>query len=333
MKFYFTVFALLISLLFFGCAKDNRQKIVVYSPHGKDLLSKYEKAFEETHPNADVQAIDAGSQAILDRVRTEKNNPQASIWWGAPNTIFQTAADEGLLAAYRPTWANAINADAKDAQDRWYGTFLTPEGIAYNTNAIKTPPQSWDDLLKPEYKGRVLVRAPLESGTMQAIFAAMILRQPNEDAGFAWLKKLDAQTKTYTADPTQLYLKLARGEGDLTLWDMPDIALQKKKGNPFAIVFPPNETPVVVDGIALIKGGKNEALAQQFYEFVTSQDAMIEQANELFRIPARTDIAPEKLPSWIKETPILPMKMDWKRVHEKSKAWMKRWDETVKSVK
>lgn len=320
-------------VLMAGCAKDDRAKIVVYSPHGKDLLSKYEKAFEAKHPKVDVQVIDAGSQSILDRIRTERNNPQASIWWGAPNTIFQTAAEEGLLEAYSPTWASAISADAHDSQNRWFGTFLTPEGIAYNTTAVKSPPQKWDDLLKPEFKDRILVRSPLESGTMNAIFAALILRQPNEQAGFDWLKKLDAQTKTYTADPTQLYLKLARGEGDITLWDMPDIYLQKQKGNPFAIVFPKGETPVVVDGIALVKGGKNMEIAKQFYEMVTTQEAMIEQANELFRIPTRTDIAPEKLPSWIKEAQIEPMKLDWQVVQSKSKEWMKHWDEQIKGQK
>lgn len=320
----------LLAACFLGCAKDTRKKLVVYSPHGKDLLKASEKAFETLHPDLDIQWLDMGSQAVLERIRTERVNPQASIWWGAPNVLFQQAADEGLLEAYKPSWANQIAPEHRDAADRWYGTFLTPEGIAYNTQTVKTPPKTWDELLDPKWKGRVLVRYPLESGTMVAIFGALILRQPDEQAGFEWLAKLDQQTKTYTADPSQLYLKLARQEGDVTLWSMPDILLQQKKGNPFEIVFPPNETPVLVDGIALVKGGRHLDLAKQFYEFVTSQESLLLQAKELYRIPTRTDLPQDQLPEWYAKYAFQPMKLDWAQIQKKSKTWMRRWDEEIK---
>ena len=45
----------------------------------------------------DVRWLDMGSQDVLDRVRSEKENPQADVWWGAPSTLFQQAEKEGLL--------------------------------------------------------------------------------------------------------------------------------------------------------------------------------------------------------------------------------------------
>lgn len=58
-----------------GGAKGEKgeleDKIVVYSPHGKDILSTFEKQFEGKY-GIDVEWLDMGSQEILDRVRSEK---------------------------------------------------------------------------------------------------------------------------------------------------------------------------------------------------------------------------------------------------------------------
>ncbi|MBK6536433.1 MAG: hypothetical protein IPG09_01230 [Ignavibacteria bacterium] len=78
--------------LFTGCLKtDNKSKLVIYSPHGKEMLSEFEKQFEAIHPDIDVQWLDMGSQEVFDRIRTEKENPLSDIWWGAPSTIFMRA--------------------------------------------------------------------------------------------------------------------------------------------------------------------------------------------------------------------------------------------------
>ncbi len=325
------LYTLLVVLVLAGCG-DDRETLVIYSPHGKELLGAYEDAFEQEHPGVDVQWLDMGSQEAYDRVRTEATNPQASLWWGAPQTMFAKAAGQDLLEPYTPTWAEAVPAEARDAQHRWYGTYRTPEVIMYNHDAVDSTavPRSWDDLLQPRFADRIIVRSPFGSGTMRAIFGAMIQRQPTVDDGFRWLARLDENTKTYAADPTQLYLSLARGEGDVTLWNLPDAYLQSSDlGYPFSWVIPAEGTPVLVDAIALVKGAPNMARAKEFYEFVTSRDALIEQAAQFHRIPVRTDIEPEALPAWMR-VEIRSMPMDWDRLADEGAAWMQYWDENVK---
>ncbi|HKK07341.1 MAG TPA: extracellular solute-binding protein, partial [Gemmatimonadota bacterium] len=120
-----------------GCrGGDGRTPVVIYSPHGRDLLSHFEQAYEASHPDVDVQWVDMGSQEVLDRVRSEKANPQADVWWGAPSEIFSRAADEGLLAPDHPSWEGAVPASARDSAGRWIGTYRTPEVIAYNSDTL-----------------------------------------------------------------------------------------------------------------------------------------------------------------------------------------------------
>jgi iron(III) transport system substrate-binding protein len=330
MPLRFLFFALPL-LALAGCG-DGRETLVIYSPHGKELLGAYEDAFEREYPDVDVQWLDMGSQEAYDRVRTEATNPQASLWWGAPQTMFAKAAEQGLLMPYTPSWADAVPEEAHDPQDRWYGTYRTPEVIMYNHDAVDSTevPQSWDDLLDPRFDDRVIVRSPLGSGTMRTIFGAMIQRQPSVEEGFRWLARLDENTKTYAANPTQLYLMLARGEGDITLWNLPDAYLQSHDlGYPFSWTVPVEGTPVLVDAIALVDGAPNPERAKEFYEFVTSREAIIDQAERFYRIPVRTDIEDAALPEWMRGD-VRSMGVDWEQLAEEGAAWMQRWDEQVK---
>jgi len=325
--------ALLATTLVAGCSSDERKRLVIYSPHGKELLTASEEAFEAAHPGVNIQWIDMGGQDAYDRIRTERTNPTASVWWGGDSPTFARAAEEGLLNVYRPTWADAIPDHARDPEDRWFTTFLTPEVLMYNSRTVPDAdaPTDWDSLLEPEWNDRIIVRYPLASSTMRTIWGALIMRQPTVEEGYAWLARLDMNTKTYTADPTQLYLKIAREEGDVTLWNMPDTYIQSEtNGYPFGFVIPSSGTPVLNDAIAIVKGGPEQELARQFYEFVTSDSALVAQANTFYRIPVRTDLDRAALPAWIRDADILEMDIDWQRLSEEGPTWMQYWDEQIK---
>jgi len=330
----------LVLLLLVSCAPDdNSEKIVVYSPHGKELLTDFAERFEKQNPGTKILWIDMGSQDILDRIRSERANPQADLWWGAPSSLFMSAAEEGLLAPYKPSWAEAINDAQKDALHRWYATYLTPEVIAFNAQVLsrETAPQDWDDLLDPKWQGKISIRNPIASGTMRAIFSAMIWRFYKETGspqkGYDWLLKLDANTKSYPANPTLMYLQLARQEALVSLWNLPDIELQKQLYDyPFEYVFPKSGTPILAEGLAIIRKSKNPELAKKFYEFITTPENLVYQAKKYFRIPARNDIKPELLPNWMVNSKITEMDIDWRVFSEKSKEWMKYWNQNIKGA-
>ena len=334
-----TLVLCLISLCFAGCSSGSKRAVVVYSPHGKELLAEFEERFERLHPQVDVQWLDMGSQDVYDRIRTERENPQADIWWGAPSIIFVKAERESLLHRYVPTWESAVGNELKSAHGFWYGTFLTPEVITYNSRMLRSEdaPQDWDDLLDPRWRNQIIIRYPLASGTMRLIFAGIIQRELRRtgdlEAGFRWLRRLDANTKTYVADPTQLYLSIARGEAEVTLWNLPDVVLQANINHyPFGYVIPRSGTPLITDGIAIVRGRHQLSDAVAFYEFVTSQESLIEQADRFYRIPARSDIQKDRLPAWIAKLDLKPMEMDWTLVEAHEQEWMKKWDEEVKGM-
>jgi len=332
--------AVLLGAVVSSCGGNSRTPLVVYSPHGKDLLQYYEQAFEKGHPDVDIQWVDMGSQDVLDRLRSERANPQADVWFGAPAETFARAANEGLLAPYRPSWSATLPVESHDSKDLWYGTYLTPEVIAYNSEVVPAAdaPKDWDEVLDPKWKGKIIIRDPIPSGSMRAIFGAIILRElkrtGSTKAGFDWLRRLDANTKEYVISPTMLYQKLGQREGTLSLYDMPDIeTLRQTTKYPIASRIPASGTPLLVDAIALVRGSRHPALAKEFYEFVTTTQSLRTAAERFVRMPARPDISDDSLPAWIRDAraQIRPMPLDRQLLADSLDSWMKYWDAHVRN--
>lgn len=314
-----------------GGTAGDRSVVVVYSPHGPDVGKDYERLFEAAHPDIDLQWIDNGSQDVYNKISSEKNRPACDVWWGAPSTMFMKAAEEGLLAEYTPSWADAIEADFKDSASRWYGTYSTPLSIMFNNRKYtrETVPQTWDELLEPQWSKKITIRQPLASGTMRTFICATILRAGDDDAGIEWLRTLHASTKTYMQSPQLLFDHMKRNEDLITVWIMPDAVLQRERnGYPFDF-FLPKDAPVLTEGIAIVNNAPHRENAELFYEFVTTQEALAHQANEYAKIPTRTDIDTALLPTWMNEQEVDAMKIDWTVFAEKEQLWCDRWKAEV----
>jgi iron(III) transport system substrate-binding protein len=331
--------ALCVLALLAGCGGGGgKTELIVYSPHGPELLEAMEAGFEAQNPEVDVQWVDMGSQEILDRLRSEKANPQADVWFGAPNEIFAMGAKEDLLEPSSPIWATTVS-DRSDVDGLYHGLYLTPEVIAYNTEAVDSAsaPHDWDEVLDPKWKGKVLIRDPLASGTMRTIFGMFLERSlattGDTTSGWSWLRRLDAQTKEYVLNPTLLYQKLARREGLITLWDLPDILLLRDKtGYPIGYTFPKSGTPVVVDGVGVVNGAPHPELAQRFVEFVGTPPQLTLAARKFYRIPAQHDFPADSLPPALQQAvkEIKPAGMNWDTLQAHGPEWMRYWDEHVR---
>jgi len=334
------VAALLGAGLLLGCAGDGRTPVVVYSPHGRRQLALLEREFERRRPDIDVRWLDMGSQEVLERLRFERVNPQAAVWFGGPTTIFQRGAEDSLLAPYRPAWGGDVDSSGIGPGDLYYPVYRTPAVIAYNDRLVapEDVPRDWDDVLRPRWRGRVLIRDPLASGTMRAIWGLILdrsLRETGDTArGMAWLRALDAQTAAYTLNPAILTEKLGRGEGEVTLWELADVLVSRARGEPFGYVFPASGTVVIEDAIALVRGAPHPEAARAFIDFVGSDEGQLLTARHNFRVPARRSLPADSVPAWVAEVwrDMRVAPVDWARLAREGAAWMTYWDQHVRGT-
>ena len=329
-----------VLLVLASCTSDHRTPLVIYSPHGRDLLTLFEKRFEALHPDVDVRWLDMGSQDVYDRVRSERANPQADVWFGGPSLILEQAARDSLLDCHPAAWADAIPARGRGDGDCYLAAYETPALFLYAEKVVpaNAAPQDWDDLFDPKWKGKIIIRDPLASGTMRAVFGYIIargLKQTGDTgAGFGWLRRLDAQTKVYEQNPALVSEKIARQEGLVTIWDLPDVLISRRRGMPVGYMFPKSGTVVIEDGIAVVRGAKHVAAARAYVDFVGSPEMQLAAAREVYRLPARQDLPADSLPDWVRDVRrrMVVADVDWKLLAEHGPEWMRWWDQHVRGT-
>jgi iron(III) transport system substrate-binding protein len=131
-----------------------------------------------------------------------------------------------------------------------------------------------------------------------------------------------------------LYEKLARQEGLVSLWDLQDILISQAKGMPLGYVFPSSGTVVIDDAVGLVRGSRHPEAARAFIEYVGSEAAQLLTAREVFRLPARTDLPPDRVPAWVAqvEREMVVADMDWGLLSRNGPGWMSYWDQHVRGT-
>ena len=314
------------------------EELLIYTARAEPITDYVVAAFEEAHPEyaGKVEILNLGAAAIPDRVRAEQSNPQASLWWGGTQQGLALGAEEGLLAAWPDApFSDELDPAYRDADGRWYAEYQLPQVIVYNSDVLDedSAPQDWDDLIDPAWRDQIVIRDVPPSGGMRSIFDAMILRESPDgsdpEPGYEYLRALDANTVTYAADPSDLYLQLSRQAGTVSVWNLQDTMIQiEQNGMPFGVIVPESGSPVLLDGLGIVEGAPNPEGAKLFAEFLFDPDVRATLAEDFFQIPV-TEIAEE--PSWLNDLDIEAMEVDWSIAAENEAAWIEYWTNNIKN--
>lgn len=314
------------------------QSLTIYTGRDKDEVASVVSQFQAKFPQykGKVQTIIAGAQDNLDRMRAEKSNPQAGFLWGGTQQQLVQAASEGLLTSYVAKYADKIPAASKDPGNQWFAEMQLPEVILYNNKLLSAAaaPKDWSDLIKPEWKDKIVIRDVSPSGTMRTIYSAMVyqsfVKDNKPDAGYAFLKALDANTVAYAATPTDMYTQLDQGTGVVSVWDLQDVLIgQLKNNHPWGFVMPTSGAPVLLDGVAVVKNKAQDQAAKDFMDFLMEPTMQAKLAKDYYQVPSMEIDAAAK-PDWLTKLTINEMKIDWKVLGAHQTEWMTYWVDNIK---
>ena len=229
--------------------------------------------FEKANPTITVNFVRMSSGESLTRLRNEKDNPQFDIWWGGPIDSFVAAKGEGLLEAYNsPNLANLRDpAKTKDADNFWAGIYMGTLGFATNKNWLAEHPEakaptSWADLLKPEFKGQVMVAHPSSSGTSYTAMCTA-LQLMGDEAGWKYLTEYAGQVLQFTKSGAAPAKFVGQGEAAVGIVFSHDIVAEIENGSPLELTFPSEGTGYEIGGMGIIKGAKHLDAAQKWFDW------------------------------------------------------------------
>lgn len=227
-----------------------------------------------------VNYVRMSSGESLARIRAEKDNPQFDIWWGGPVDSFVAAKGEGLLEPYNsPNLKNLTDQKKfKDPDNYWAGIYVGSLGFATNTNWLAAhpgvkAPESWDDLLRPEFKGQIMVAHPSTSGTSYTALAT-VLQLRGEEKGWEYIKQYAGQIAQFTKSGAAPAKFVGQGEAAVAIVFSHDTVNEIDNNKlPLQLTFPKEGTGWEIGGMGIIKGAKHMQAAKQWFDWALTAEA------------------------------------------------------------
>jgi iron(III) transport system substrate-binding protein len=234
--------------------------------------------FNKLYPGILINWVRMSSGESLTRLRNEAANPQFDVWWGGPIDSYIAAAQEGLLEPYdSPNAVNLRDPNLMKADDNaWYGIYIGTLGFATNTNYLAehpdlSAPTSWNDLIKPEWQGQILVAHPSSSGTSYTALCTVI--QLMGDEAWAYEQQLAQNVLQFTKSGAAPARFAGAGEAAVGIVFSHDIVAQIEKGLPLQLTFPAEGTGYEIGGTAMVKGARNPELAKLWIDWALTPSA------------------------------------------------------------
>jgi iron(III) transport system substrate-binding protein len=235
-----------------------------------------------------------GSGEALAQLIAERANPKTDIWFGGTGDPHLQAAEQDLTLEYKSASLPQLHAwaqqQAAQSKFRTVGIYSGPLGFGYNPELLakkKLPvPKTWNDLLKPEYKGEIQVANPASSGTAYTMVATLV-QLMGEDKAFDYMKKLHKNISQYTRSGTAPIKAVARGETSVSISFVHDGPGEKMQGFPVETITPSDGTGAEIGSMSIIKGARNLEAAKKFYEWsLTASAQEMGAAAKQFQLPS-----------------------------------------------
>jgi len=227
------------------------------------------------------------SGQTLSQLIAEKDNPVADVaYYGVSFGIKAKEAD--VVAPYKPAHWDEIPQGLKDPDGYWFTIHFGTIGFFVNKDALgETPvPRSWEDLLKPEYKGMIGFLDPTSAfvGYASAVSANLALGGSLDDfdPGIEFFKKLKANDPIVPKQTS--YARVISGEIPI-LFDYDFNAYRgkyKDKAN-IEFVIPAEGSIVVPYVMSLVKDAPHPEEGKKVLDFIMSDKGQAVWANAFLR--------------------------------------------------
>lgn len=265
------------------------ESLTLYTSQPNSDAQQTVDAFQAAYPDIEVEWVRDGTTQLMTRLRSELaagvSNPDVLLI--ADSMTMESLKQEGHLQPYLSDERSGYDAELYDPEGYYYGTKLITTGIVYNTGA-EHQPQSWQDLLEPEYEGMVTMPSPLYSGAALIHMAAI---SANPELGADYYDALQANRTEAQGGNGGVFNAVAAGTKPYGIVvDFLPIR-EAVKGSPVAFVFPDEGVSAVTEPVAIMQGADNLDAAQKFVDFALSQQGQ-ELVSQQGYLPARDNVIP-----------------------------------------
>lgn len=282
---------------------------------------------------------DAGE--MLNKLILTRANPVADVVFGIDNVLAAKAEAAQVLDAYeRPAHKGSVRPDVVSLPAPLlpvdYGYVTVNYDKAWFAKKGLALPRTLDDLAQPAYARLLVAQNPATSSPGNAFLLATI-GALGEEKAFDWWARMRANgLKVAKGWSEAYYTEFSHNGGARPL-------VVSYASSPAAELFysktKPTEPPTgsltleggvfrQVEGVALVRGGKQRAAAIHFMEFLRSKPVQQVLQTEMWMYPADTSLARVDALRYAPE-PKAHQSPDAQAIADKGADWVRRWTKVV----
>jgi iron(III) transport system substrate-binding protein len=254
----------------------------VYTALETDQIKAYQEAFNKSNPDIEIKWTRDSTGIITAKFLAEKAKPVADVVMGVAASSMAVFEREGLLQPYAPANLKAINPrfTSGGANPSWVGMNVFGAAICYNVaEAMKQglpKIESWKDLLRPEFKGKVVMPNPASSGTGFLDVTAW-LQMFGEKSGWEYMDGLHQNIAVYTHSGSKPCVMAGAGEFPVGISFEYRANVIREKGAPIDVLFPKEGLGWDLESTGIVKGTPKLDAAKKLADWASTREA-----NELY---------------------------------------------------
>ncbi|HEY9076320.1 MAG TPA: extracellular solute-binding protein [Anaerolineaceae bacterium] len=258
--------------------------LLVYTVLSEAQINAYKPIYEQENPGHKLILERASTWELVRKMIAEKNAPRADVVWGLAATAVLRLQAEGILAPYEPDAEGlrrlgTVNPRMRDraTPPYWIGHDVFVAALCVNSAKMDEQglpyPKSWQDLIDPVYRNKIVMSNPNISGTGFMTISAWI-QQMGEANAWKYMEALDKNIIMYTDSGRKPCTLAADGKAPIGISFGSAANDERKRGVAVEAIYPEEGSGWEVETIALIKKDVINPDAVKFVTWAIGDSAM-----------------------------------------------------------
>lgn len=282
MKKIFIGLIILTAFLVYDVNKQDKDTIIIYSSMEQYRGEELQQQLNENFPDLQIRVMYVSTAKSAAKISVEKQGTDADIVVGLETSYLEKIKDSlaDLKDIPQLDYVEGLETAAHENKyvtwERQAGAFIINENVVERYGL--EIPQSYEDLLKPEYRDLIAMPDPKSSGTGY-FFYKNLVNTMGEDAALEYIDALEKNVKQFTESGSGPIKLLIQGETAIGLGLTFQAVSEINNNSPFRIIYPEEGSPYSLTGTGLIKGREDNEHKKEVFDFIISDFLLYDKEN------------------------------------------------------
>lgn len=271
----FIIILLIATFIFtFIAVSNNEECIVICATTEQFRVEELNRQLKERFPQYNIMVMYMSTGKAATKIYAEKSDTEVDILLAMESGYLTKLKDCLVDISGRSRIPYMEGVRPEDNDNRWVTWERFGGAIIVNTTVLEKygleKPQSYEDLLRPEYRDLIAMPDPKSSGTGYFFYKNWV-NLWGEEAALEFVDRLYPNIKQFTESGSGPIKLLKQGEVAIGLGMSFQAVTEKNDGQPFEIIFPDTGSPYSLTGAAIVAGHENLEGVDEVFDFIINE--------------------------------------------------------------